>query len=207
MFKKIWKDTKWLFNYMMSIVMYAIIVVLVLIGIILLAYFIDFTQRANKDVWEPPLYGAYVIVSGSMEPIIKIRDAIIIKRVEDSDIKVGDVITYKSADPSFYGIMITHRVIELVEEDGVTKYMTKGDNNPTRDPRLVTKDQIYGEVVMRIPKVGYLQYFLATAYGWILAVVAPCLGIIIYDIMKLVKTIRNNNRSNKRRNREIKNEE
>jgi len=207
MFKKIWQDIKWLFNYMMSILMYAIIVILVLVGIILLAYFIDVTKRARSGVWEPPLYGAYVIVSGSMEPIIKIRDAIIIKRVEDSDIEVGDVITYKSTDPSFYGIMITHRVIELVEEDGTVKYMTKGDNNPTRDPQLVTKEQIYGEVVMRIPKVGYLQYFLATAYGWIIAVVVPCLGIIIYDIMKLVKTIRNNKRNNKRRNREIKDEE
>ena len=207
MIKRVWPDIKWLFNYMMSIIMYAVIVILVLIGVILLVYFVDVTKRANSLEWQPPLYGAYVIVSGSMEPIIKIRDAIIIKRVEDSDIEVGDVITYKSTDPSFYGIMITHRVIEIVEENGTVKYMTKGDNNETRDPQLVTKDQVYGEVVMRIPKVGYLQYFLATAYGWIIAVVAPCLGIIIYDIMKLVKTIRNNKRNNKRRNREIKDEE
>jgi len=80
--------------------------------------------------------------------------------------------------------------------------------NPAKDYHgcLVTKNQIYGEVIMRIPKLGYLQYFLATAYGWIIAVVVPCVGIIVYDILKLIKTIKNNNRSDKRKNRENQNE-
>jgi len=206
MIKRIWPDIKWLFNYMMSIVMYAIIVVLILVGAILLAYFLDVTKRGNSAEWQPPLYGAYVIVSGSMHPSIKVNDAIVIKRTESTDIQVGDVVTYRSLDPSFYGIMITHRVIDIVSEDGEIKYVTKGDANQTRDRSLVTKNQIYGEVIMRIPKLGYLQYFLATAYGWIIAVVVPCVGIIVYDILKLIKTIKNNNRSDKRKNRENQNE-
>lgn len=206
MWKKIWLDIKWLFNYMSSIIMYAIIVVLLLVGVILLAYFIDITKRGKSAVWEPPLYGAYVIVSGSMEPIIKVNDAIIIKRTDAVDISVGDVVTYKSVDPMFPNIMITHRVIDIFEENGVTKYITKGDNNATRDISPITSDQIYGKVIMRIPKIGYLQYFLATSYGWIIAIVIPCLGIIIYDVMKLIKTIRNNNRAKKRKKREIYNE-
>ena len=206
MWKKIWPDIKWLFNYMTSILMYAIIVVLVLVGIILLAYFIDVTKRGRSTDWQPPLYGAYIIVSRSMEPIIKVNDAIVIKRTDATNIKVGDVITYKSVEPSYYGIMITHRVIDIINENGVTKYVTKGDHNETRDINPISVDQVYGKVIMRIPKIGYIQYFLATAYGWIIAIVIPCLGIIIYDIMKLVRTIRNNSRTNKRRNREIENE-
>lgn len=206
MVKKVWPDIKWLFNYMMSIVMYAIIVVLILVGAILLAYFLDVTKRGNNSEWQAPLYGAYVIVSGSMEPSIHVNDAIVIKRTESTDIEVGDVVTYRSLDPSYYGIMITHRIIDIVNEDGEIKYVTKGDANQTRDRSLVSLDQIYGEVIMRIPKLGYLQYFLATAYGWIIAVVVPCVGIIVYDMLKLVKTIKNNSRSDKRKNRENKNE-
>lgn len=206
MVKKVWPDIKWLFNYMMSIVMYAIIVVLILVGAILLAYFLDVTKRGNSSEWQAPLYGAYVIVSGSMEPSIHVNDAIVIKRTESTDIEVGDVVTYRSLDPSYYGIMITHRIIDIVNEDGEIKYVTKGDANQTRDRSLVSLDQIYGEVIMRIPKLGYLQYFLATAYGWIIAVVVPCVGIIVYDMLKLVKTIKNNSRSDKRKNRENKNE-
>ena len=129
MWKKIWPDIKWLFNYMTSILMYAIIVVLVLVGIILLAYFIDVTKRGRSTDWQPPLYGAYIIVSGSMEPIIKVNDAIVIKRTDATNIKVGDVITYKSVEPSYYGIMITHRVIDIINENVLTKYVTKCDHN------------------------------------------------------------------------------
>ena len=116
-----------------------------------------------------------------MEPIIKVNDAIVIKRTDATNIKVGDVITYKSVEPSYYGIMITHRVIDIINENGVTKYVTKGDHNETRDINPISIDQVYGKVIMRIPKIGYIQYFLATAYGWIIAIVIPCLGIIIYE--------------------------
>lgn len=206
MVKKVWPDIKWLFNYMTSIVMYAIIVVLILVGAILLAYFLDVTKRGNSSEWQAPLYGAYVIVSGSMEPSIHVNDAIVIKRTASTDLEVGDVVTYRSLDPSYYGIMITHRIIDIVNEDGEIKYVTKGDANQTRDRSLVSLEQIYGEVIMRIPKLGYLQYFLATAYGWIIAVVIPCVGIIVYDILKLLKTIKNNSRNDKRKNRENRNE-
>ena len=84
------KDIKWLLNYMISTIMYAIIVILLLIGVVLLVYFIDFKIHDSK--FQTPLYGAYVIVSGSMEPLIKVRDAVIIKRASEDNIKVGDVV-------------------------------------------------------------------------------------------------------------------
>ena len=78
----IFKDIKWLLNYMISIVMYSIIVWLLLVGAVLLVYFVDFKIRDSKV--ETPLYGAYVIVSGSMEPLIKVRDAVIVKRIPNT---------------------------------------------------------------------------------------------------------------------------
>ena len=110
--KEFFKDIKWLINYMTNILMYSIIVMLIGVGVLLLAYFIDIKKRAANV--ETPLYGAYVIVSGSMEPIIKIKDAIITRRVDSiDDINVGDVVTYRAMDESYYGILITHRVVEI----------------------------------------------------------------------------------------------
>ena len=185
------KDIKWLLNYMISIIMYAIIVLLLLVGVILLIYFVDYKIRDSR--LEAPLYGAYVIVSGSMEPLIKVRDAVIIKRVTEDKIKEGDVITYRSYDPAFYGILITHRVVNISEENGKTIYITKGDHNETNDRSPIGFEQIQGKVVMRVPKIGYLKYFLVEYYGWIIAIVIPSLGIIGYDIYKLFKNIKNNN--------------
>ncbi len=183
------KDVKWLLNYMISIVMYAIIVILLLIGVVLLAYFVDFKIRDSR--LETPLYGAYVIVSGSMEPLIKVRDAVIIKRTTEDNIKIGDVVTYRSTDPTFYGILITHRVVGINEVNGSKVYITKGDHNETNDRTPINFDQIQGKVVMRVPKIGYLKYFLVDYSGWIIAIVIPSIGVICYDFYKLYRNIKN----------------
>ncbi len=182
------KDVKWLLNYMLSIIMYAIIVILLLVGAVLVVYVADFKIRGKN--LETPLYGAYVIVSGSMEPLIRVRDAVIVKRAVEDDIKVGDVVTYRSLDNAFYGILITHRVVNIEEKDGKKVYITKGDHNETIDRTPVNFEQIQGKVVMRVPKIGYLKYFLVETYGWIIAVVIPSLGVISYDIFKLAKGIK-----------------
>ena len=186
--KNIWSDIKWLFNYISSILMYGIIFIFILVGCVLAIYFVDFKIKSSRI--EAPLYSAYVIVSGSMEPIIKIKDAVLIKRVDPDKIKKGDVVTYRSMDEMYYGILITHRVIDIKEENGKKVFITKGDHNETPDRSSVDGGQIYGKVVMRIPKIGYLKYFLTSSYGWILAVVIPSVGIILYDIMKIVRNLR-----------------
>ena len=192
------KDIKWIINYMISIVMYAIIVILILIGIILAAYFIDFKIRDSRI--ETPLYNAYVIVSGSMEPIIKIKDAVLVRRCEEADIKVGDVVTYRSMDEAFYGILITHRVVNIKEENGEKIFITKGDSNETVDRSPIKFSQIQGKVAMRIPKIGYLKYFLTENYGWIMVIVIPSIAIIVLDIMKLFKKGNKNNQNNSNNN-------
>ena len=185
--KMVYKDIKSLFNYMSSILMYATTFVLVIVGIMLLAYFFDFKRRLSNV--EAPLYGAYVIISGSMEPIIRVQDAVLTKRVDADDIDIGDVVTYRSTDSSYYGILITHRVVNITERNGQRVYITKGDHNETVDRSPITADQIYGKVIMRIPKIGFIKYFLVSSYGWIIAIVIPCLAIVIYDVMKIFKNI------------------
>jgi len=196
----LFQKVKWWSNFITTIIMNSIIVILVLIGFIFLAYYIDVTKNVNSGHWQPPLFGAYVIVSPSMVPVIKVQDAIVIKREEEY--KIGDVCTYLSKDPRYYGIMITHRIIGTdINDKGEKVYVFKGDANYSADQMSVSYDQIYGKVVMRIPKLGYVQYFLSSAYGWIIAIVVPCVGIITFDIMKLIKNsklLKNKKNINKR---------
>ncbi len=187
------KKIKWWFNFVTTVIMNSIIVILVLVGILFLAYYIDVVKNSNNGKWQPPLYQAYVIISQSMEPTIHVQDAIVTKRVDN--LQIGDVCTYLSKNPSYFGIMITHRIIGTdIDKNGEKVYIFKGDNNYSADPLPVSKDQIYGKVVMRIPKIGYVQYFLSNAYGWIIAIVIPCVGIITFDILKLIKSFQNDKR-------------
>ena len=104
-----WQKIKWWLNFITTIIMNSIIVILVLIGFLFLAYYIDVTKNVNSGHWQPPLYEAYVIVSPSMVPTIKVQDAILIKRTDD--LKVGDICTYFSRNPKYPGKMITHRIV------------------------------------------------------------------------------------------------
>ena len=195
--KKFFEEVKWLFNYMASILMYSILVMLIGVGILLAAFYIDFKFKTKN--LETPLYGAYVIVSGSMEPLIKIKDAVLIKRVDsDNELKQGDVVTYRATDPTYYGILVTHRIVDIKEKNGKKIYVTKGDHNETVDRSPIDFNQITGKVVMRIPKIGYIKYFLVSSYGWIIAIVIPSLLVIIMDIYKLVKNVMNGGKNEKK---------
>ncbi len=197
--RTIFSSIKWWAHFITTIIMNSIVVILVLIGIVFLAYYVDVMKNTKTGNWQPPLFQAYVIISQSMEPTIHVQDAIVIKR--EDNLQVGDVCTYLSKNPSYFGIMITHRIIGInTNENGEKVYIFKGDNNYSADPMPVQKDQIYGKVVMKIPKIGYVQYFLSNAYGWIIAIVVPCVGIIAFDVMKLIKTM---NTTKKRKRGEV----
>ena len=196
--KKIFSDLKWLFNYMSSIVMYAVLVLLIGVGVLLALYFADFKFKTKN--LDTPLYGAYIIVSGSMEPLIKVKDAVLIKRIDnENDVKMGDVVTYRSTDPTYYGILVTHRVVDIKNENGKKIFITKGDHNETIDRSPINFSQINGKVVMRIPKIGYIKYFLVSSFGWIVAIVVPSLFVISMDIYKLIKNIMNGGNKNEQK--------
>jgi len=199
--KKIWPDVKWLFNYMASILLYSIIILLLLVGGLLVAYVVDSQKNAKAGNWKPPLYNAYIIVSQSMTPAIKVNDAIIIKRLEAKDLEVGDVVTYFSENPEYYGIMITHRILEKNEMNGKYSFVMKGDYNISQDPLTVSEEQIYGKVIMRIPKIGIIQELLSSYVGWIFIIILPVGLIISVDIVKLYGKIKKNKRNEKRRKR------
>ena len=146
------------------------------------------------------MYGAYVIVSGSMEPIIKIRDAVITRRVDNiDDINKGDVVTYRSMEEAYYGILITHRVVDIQKKDDKVLFVTKGDHNETVDRSPIEFGQITGKVIMRVPKVGFIKYFLVSSYGWLIAIVIPSFIVIGYDIFKLVRNIEKTYKEKKER--------
>lgn len=188
-----WSKIKKIIHFLTTVIMYSVFFVMVLVGIILLMYVVDIKKNAASGVYKPPLFSAYVIISPSMVPTIKVQDAIVLKRVDAEDVEIGDIITFTSTDSRHSGITITHRVVGIEKtSSGEYMFRTKGDNNNSEDPTLVDQDNINGKVILRIPKIGYIQYFLSQAYGWIIAIVIPCLGIIIYDIIKVIKLVKNN---------------
>ena len=163
-----------------------------LVGVALLVYVLDIKIRAAKGDYSSPTFNAYVVLTGSMLPEIQVYDVVVTKKVDPSSLEVGDVITFASADTRFLNTIITHRIIKK-EYDNKTKsysFQTQGDNNNVADSALVPQNNIYGKVILKIPKLGYLQEFLASDGGWIIVILIPCLTVVSYDVVKLVKGLK-----------------
>jgi len=181
-----------LIKFIFGVISYAFFIWLLLIGITLLVYVLDIKIRASKGDYSAPTFNAYVVLTGSMLPEIQVNDVVITKKVEAEDLDVGDIITFASTDSRFAGTIITHRIIKKnpgVDGGGIT-FQTKGDNNNVADSALVPAANIYGKVILKIPKLGYLQEFLAAEGGWIIVILIPCLTVISYDIVKIVKGLK-----------------
>lgn len=161
-----------------------ICIIIVLVGYIVV---IKVVEKQNK-LYEVPI-NFYTILSQSMYPTIQAGDIIITYRPKDNIYEVDDIITFVSNDSITNGITITHRIVEVNYINGEYKYRTKGDANATPDSGIVSNNNVIGKYVFKIPKAGFIQQFMVSKTGWIVAIVLPSLGIIIYDIIKLVKKI------------------
>ncbi len=138
-------------------------------------------KNGNKVV---PLIGGYIIVTPSMVPTIKVNDAVLVKRVNESDLSVGDIITFKSTDSRYDGLTVTHRVVGTqVISSGDLVYRTKGDNNQIEDLAVVEQRNIYGKVVLKLPKLGYVKDFIASPIGFFSFIIFPIAMIIYINVM------------------------
>ena len=166
------------------------VILLSVFGIMLICWG-DAVYNSSKGLSKSPLLNAYVIVTESMVPTINVNDAIIVKRVKDNTLDIGDIITFSSNDVYFNGLTVTHRIVgKKLDVDGNYIYRTKGDNSSLEDTALVDLNNIYGKVVLRLPKIGYIQGFVSTPLGFVLSIVIPVFMVICYEMWRIYKTMK-----------------
>lgn len=184
---------KRIIHYIFTVITYSVFLIMILVFLVIIINFIDQKNNLKKGIQKPALVSAYTIVSPSMVPNINVLDVIITTRVSDpAKIKVGDVITFNSTDYRSSGVTVTHRVKKIEKtSDGKYLFTTKGDANNTEDATRQPFSSIYGKVLLRLPKLGYIQYILSTVLGWLLLIIVPTVLIIGADIIKIIKTIKN----------------
>lgn len=111
-------------------------------------------------------------------------DLIFIKTVKAEDVKTGDVISF--FDPAGNGSTITsHRVIEIINEDGKISFKTQGDNNNSEDKVPVPAENLVGTYTgFRIAGAGRVAMFMQTTWGLIICVVLPIIFLIGWDAVR-----------------------
>jgi len=173
-----------------------ILTLLIIIGILLGYIFISGNIAKHKG--EQPPISLYTIISPSMVPNLNVYDIVVVAKTDVSKLEKGDVISFYSMNAYFDNTPITHRIIDkyLTSGDTVT-FRTKGDNNSAVDSDPVFAQNVIGKVIFKLPQLGRVQFFLASKGGWFIAILIPALGVLAYDILKLIKLIMEKNKINK----------
>lgn len=99
-------------------------------------------------------YRVYIVHTGSMEPTISSRSAVI---VQQHVYRVGQPISYYEQ-----GGVVTHRLVRM-NADGTA--ITKGDANQTADPWTIKTSAIIGGVIAAPPEIGYWLMYLKNPFG------------------------------------------
>lgn len=120
--------------------------------------------KAKKNPNTVPSIGPYKfmsVLSGSMSPTFNPYDMIVDKKIEPENIKKGDVITFRVDNKT----LVTHRIMDIQNENGKTVYKTRGDANNIEDQKLVDVSQIEGNYLFRIPYGGLIMEKLKGPIG------------------------------------------
>ena len=181
------KAVKKVFNVVVDV----IIIIVLLISIVIVV--LSLTSRASGV---PNVFGytPLSVLSNSMENTIMENDVIISKYTDDFEMKyeVGDVVTFPIVIEKVKTFN-THRIVEVVEEEGITYYKTQGDNkktNPVPDEELQTASTIVAKWTgTRIPRIGGFLSFIRTQLGFFLVILLPMILFFVYQAIRVVMNI------------------
>lgn len=129
----------------------------------------------------PPLMGCknLAVLSGSMEPAIRVGSIVVAREEESDDLLVGDIITYSLTGDT----LVTHRIIEVNSEEGYV--LTQGDANDVADGAPVNFEQIVGKVLFHIPFLGYITMYMKTPIG----ITGVCVVLIVMILLTFLPDV------------------
>lgn len=169
-----------------------------MIALILLAALLVMQKMKHPD--QPPSIFGYqplTVLSNSMHPYFDTGDLLFVKKSQASEIQTNDVITFHADEIG----LVTHRVIDVVDQHGKKGFVTKGDNNNVADEKMVTADMVIGKQVWMIPNLGWISRLFHGKAGFMLLVLLPLTGYLFLEIYERVK--KNGTEKNKKYGEEI----
>ncbi len=143
-------------------------------------------DRADRSLFG---YKAFIVLSDSMSKTdFSAGDLVLVKEVDPSTLKEGDIIAYTSQNTSNYGETVTHKIRKLTTDaNGEPGFVTYGTTTDTDDETVVTYPYVLGKYSSHIPKVGRFFMFLKTTPGYIVCILIPFLLLILLEGIRCIR--------------------
>ena len=134
----------------------------------------------------------YIVNSDSMAATdFNAGSLILVKEVDPSTLKEGDIITFMSQDTDSFGETITHKIRKLTTDaEGNPGFITYGTTTDTDDETIVTYPYVLGQYQSHIPGIGTFFNFLKTTPGYFVCIFTPFMLIILYEGVKFFNLFR-----------------
>ena len=89
-------------KFIKDVILYVLVIILAIFVII---SFLNSSKMSK--------YKFYDVLTGSMSPTIKSDSLIVVKKIDDTEVKKGDIITFKSRTTNN---LTTHRVMDIIND-------------------------------------------------------------------------------------------
>lgn len=172
--------------------------------LVILVLLVVITQRLSNNEISLGGYRIYNTATGSMIPEYEIGDILISKEVKPEEIQIGDDITYMSREKSTYGKLITHSVVDIKQENGEYKFVTRGIANSANDPEI-SEGQIYGKIVYKPVILSFINKLIRNIYAFYFLIIVP-MAIIIARMLANYIINREEKKREKENNKKTKEE-
>lgn len=140
------------------IVLRAVLILVISLTLGLTVYTWNAKRMMHNELPMPFGVGASVVLTGSMEPTLRVNDLVVVKRADEYN--VGDIVVFQQGNQ-----LIIHRIIEKNDEEA--KITTKGDANNIDDGQIPVS-AVKGKYSFRVPFVGLIVKGLKTVPGIII---------------------------------------
>ena len=146
-------------------------------------------DRADRNLFG---YKAFIVLSDSMSKTdFDAGDLVLVKEVDPSTLKEGDIISYTSQNTFNYGETVTHKIRRLTTDaNGEPGFVTYGTTTDTDDETVVTYPYVLGKYSGHIPKVGTFFQFLKSTPGYIVCILIPFLLLILLEGIRCIRLFR-----------------
>jgi len=163
-----------------------------IIGFLLIYISLTFFPEEMNDAIG---FRTFIVLSNSMEPVLNQNDLIIMHEIKESEIKVGDIISFNVYIPELgKDAYVTHYIGDIKETDSGKVYYTNGSfqedgeydewKDKDNQPYDITYQDIKGKYVFKIPYVGFVQS--AFRNNVILSLVIAN-GFVLYILWEYIK--------------------